>query len=132
VIDTSALVAAERTGAELLVPGDPLDPVAIPAIVYAELLLGVELAGGRRQRELRRAGIESIVARFGIVEFGAAIAERWAALASALRRKGAMIPGNDLAVAATAVELGFDVLVGPEDEAHFRRVAGLGVRIVAV
>jgi predicted nucleic acid-binding protein len=132
VIDTSALVAAERHGGPFRLPGDPGDPVAIPAIVYAELLLGVELAGNRRQQVRRRATIESIANRFGIVAFGVEIAARWAALAAALRKKGAMIPGNDLAVAATAVELGFDVLVGPEDEAHFRRVPGLRVQTVAV
>jgi predicted nucleic acid-binding protein len=132
VIDTSALVFAERSGVPIALPGDPGVLAAVPAIVYAELLLGVELAGNRRLHERRRATIESIVARFGIVAFGVEIAARWAALAAALRRKGAMIPGNDLAVAATAVELGFGVLVGPEDEAHFRRVPGLRVQAVAV
>ena len=34
----------------------------------------------------------------------------------------ALIPSNDLAVAATAQHLGFGVLVGPLDEHHFRRV----------
>ena len=36
-----------------------------------------------------------------------------------------MIPANDLAVAATALQLEYGVLVGPQDEAHFRRVPGL-------
>jgi predicted nucleic acid-binding protein len=38
-----------------------------------------------------------------------------------------LIPANDLAVAATALHLEYGVLVGPEDEAHFRRVDGLRV-----
>lgn len=49
-----------------------------------------------------------------IVEFDRAIAERWAGLFAALTRDGAMIPANDLAVAATATHLGFAVLLGPE------------------
>jgi predicted nucleic acid-binding protein len=47
-----------------------------------------------------------------------------------LSRAGRLIPSNDLAVAATALDLGFGVLVGPTDEAHFRAVPGL--RVVAL
>ncbi len=45
----------------------------------------------------------------------------------ATSRQGRLIPANDLAVAATAFHLGYGVLVGPRDEAHFRRVQGLHV-----
>ena len=41
-----------------------------------------------------------------------------------------MIPQNDIAVAATARCLGFGFLVGPKDEAHFRRIGGLEVRML--
>jgi hypothetical protein len=41
-----------------------------------------------------------------------------------------MIPQNDIAVAATARCLGCGVLVGPKDEANFRRIAGLEVRVL--
>ena len=63
-----------------------------------------------------------------IVDFNPPIAEEWARLFTELRRAGQLIPPNDLAVAATAVHLGFTVLVGPDDERHFRRVPGLRVR----
>ena len=36
----------------------------------------------------------------------------------------------DLAVAAIALQLGFGVLVGPNGEAHFRRVEGLRVEVL--
>jgi predicted nucleic acid-binding protein len=41
-----------------------------------------------------------------------------------------MIPSNDLAVAATALELGYGVLVGPRDEGHFRQVPGLRIVVL--
>jgi predicted nucleic acid-binding protein len=44
-----------------------------------------------------------------------------------LERAGARIRANDLAVAATAVHFDFGVLVGREDDQHFRRVPGLRV-----
>ncbi len=55
------------------------------------------------------------------------LAERWAGLSAALSRRGRLIPANDLAVAATALHLGFGVLAGPQDDAHFRAVPELRV-----
>ena len=49
------------------------------------------------------------------------------ALVRAKIREGHLIPANDLAVAATALHLGFGVVVGQQDEAHFRSVPGLRV-----
>jgi len=129
VIDTSALVAIERAGSEwaaaLEESGD--QPVAVPAAVYGELLVGVALEKTRKRAARRRARIDALVALTGVVEFDAAIAERWAELFAALSRRGRMIPSNDLAVAATARHLGYAVLVGPDDEKHFRGVPGLRI-----
>ena len=79
----------------------------------------------------RRAKIQALTAAVPLVDFGLAIAERWAELFAALTRKGRLIPSNDLAVAATALHLDFGVLVGPRDEAHFRSVPGLRVQVLA-
>lgn len=65
-----------------------------------------------------------------MIDFGAEIAESWAACSAALERVGNRIPANDLAVAATASHLGFAVLVGPRDEEHFRWVEGLEVVVL--
>lgn len=137
VVDTSALVAAERRR-ETSSSGDPLtwkgllgrladDSAVLPAAAYAELLVGVHLAGSARRAAARRARVDALAARVPIVDFDAAIARRWARLFADLRRTGELIPANDLAVAATALHLGFGVLVGPSGEKHFRRVSGLRV-----
>lgn len=42
-----------------------------------------------------------------------------------------MIPSNHIAVAATALHLGFGVLVGTTDEHHFRDVPALRVELLA-
>lgn len=138
VVDTSALVAAERL-AELKgsasvaiwssVIGQLADePAALPAVVYAELMVGVLLADTPTRAATRRAKIEALTVRVPVVDFGSAIAEEWARLFAILSRRGTLIPANDLAVAATARHLGFSILVGPSDEAHFRRVPDLEVR----
>lgn len=127
VVDTSALIALERSGrgaAELVGKLGEEAPV-IPAIVYAELLVGVELADSIGRARRRRARIEALVARCPVIEFGSAIAELWATMFATLSREGLMIPANDLVVAVTALYLDYGVLVGPKDEAHFRRVPGL-------
>jgi predicted nucleic acid-binding protein len=129
VIDTSALVALERASrpwdAALSSLGD--EPAALPAIVCAELMVGVRLARSAARAASRRAKIHALVARVPVVDFGLAIAERWADLFGALSRRGRLIPANDLAVAATAFHLGYGVVVGPLGEAHFRTVPGLRV-----
>ena len=134
MIDTSALVAVERASASweavLSALGD--EPAALPAIVCAELLVGVHLARGASRAASRRAKIHALLARIPVVDFGLSIAERWAELFTTVSRQGRLIPANDLAVAATAIHLGFGVVVGPQDEAHFRSVPGLRVECLAL
>lgn len=127
VVDTSAFIAVERAGKRWEKTVERLgdEPAVIPAIVYAELLVGVYLAEHPRQAARRRAQIEAMASRCPIVEFGREIAARWSELFATLSRAGAMIPANDLAVAATALHLEFGVVVGPEGEAHFRKVPGM-------
>jgi predicted nucleic acid-binding protein len=129
VIDTSALIAVERAGDDwtMLFSRIGDERVALPAIVYAELLAGIALARGEKRAAQRRAKVEALVAVTGIVEFDSGVAGHWASLFAQLSRRGRLIPSNDLAVAATARQLGFGVLVGPTDEAHFRQVPSLRV-----
>jgi predicted nucleic acid-binding protein len=94
VIDTSAFVAVERASASweagLSTLGD--EPAALPAIVCAELLVGAHLARGAARAASRRAKIHGLLARIPVVDFGLAIAERWAELFTTLSRQGRLIP----------------------------------------
>jgi tRNA(fMet)-specific endonuclease VapC len=129
VIDTSALVALER-GRDDWSQRLPDEPAVVAAIVYAELLVGVKMADSRKRAALRRAKIDALLARVPIATFGPAEAERWSDLYGQLRRSAHLIPANDLAVAATALERQYGVLVGPDDEVHFRRVPRLRVVVL--
>jgi predicted nucleic acid-binding protein len=129
VIDTSALVALERANTEWS-GGLPNEPAALAAIVYAELLMGVKMAESRQRAAARRAKIDALLTTTPVVDFGVGAAERWADLFAELSRRGQLIPANDLVVAATALELDYGVLVGPKDEAHFRRVRKLRVVVL--
>ncbi len=62
-----------------------------------------------------------------IEDFTQLFAEHYADIFAELSQLRLLIPQNDIAGAATARSLGFGVLIGPEDEATFRRVSDLPV-----
>lgn len=131
VLDTSALVQLERALAAGR-PGDlPWDePLAVPAIVWAEALIGVRLADSAARAARRRAHLEVVRLHADIEPFTAEIAEHYADIFAELSAAGGLIPQNDIAVAATCRALKFGVLVGAADEAHFRRIANLRVHVL--
>lgn len=131
ILDTSALVAIERSsGTEHPLALDPEESYALPAIVWAEALVGVRLASDALRAARRLARLEAIRRATGIVDFTPLVAEHYADIHSELSRTGRLIPQNDIAIAATARALGFGVLVGPSDEAHFRSVEGIEMRVI--
>lgn len=131
ILDTSALVALERfAGSEQPLALQPEETYALPAIVWAEALVGVRLAADASRAARRLARLEAIRRVAGIEDFTPLVAEHYADIHSELSRAGSLIPQNDIAVAATARTLGFGVLVGPSDEAHFRAVADLDVLVL--
>ncbi|NQX02863.1 PIN domain-containing protein [bacterium] len=131
ILDTSAIIAWERaqdSGKMILL--DDAEQIVIPAIVWAEALAGVRLADSASRAARRLARLEALRRLMGIEPFTAETAEYHADIFAELTQRGMMIPQNDIAVAATARLLGCGVLVGPNDEAHFRRIAGLEVRVL--
>jgi predicted nucleic acid-binding protein len=96
-------------------------------VVWAELLVGVRMAAEPDRIARRRARLEQLRLHVPLVPFDAAIAENYADIFAECLRSGRMIPQNDMAVAATARQLGYAVLVSRRDEAHFRSVNGLDV-----
>ena len=133
ILDTSALIAWERTQDEgKVVVLDGEEELVMPAVVWAEALAGVRLADSASRAARRMARLEALRRVMGIEPFTAETAEHHADIFAELTQSGTMIPQNDIAVAATARCLGCGVLVGPNDEAHFRRVLGLVVTVLPV
>ena len=100
------------------------------AVVWAEALAGVRLADTAARATRRLARLEALRRVMGVEPFTAETAEHHADIFAELTHAAAMIPQNDIAVAATARCLGCGVLVGPRDEEHFRRIAGLEVKVL--
>jgi predicted nucleic acid-binding protein len=132
ILDTSALVALERSaGTPVPLALAPRETYGMPAIVWAEALVGVRMAADAARAARRLARLEAIRRLTGIEDFSPLVAEHYADIFSELSKQGRMIPQNDIAVAATARALDFGVLVGPGDEAHFRCVPQLEVVVLS-
>ncbi len=95
------LVDAERQGTKLnrIVADD--DDVAIAAITVAELLVGVELAEGRR-KAARRKLVDAIIESIPIEDYDVSAARRHSELLAHVRRVGQPRGAHDLVIAATA------------------------------
>lgn len=125
ILDTTILIAAERTGLRLddLI-GDE-DDVAIAAVTAAELLVGVELADTSR-REGRGSFVEGLLESIPVEEYDLEVARVHAGLLAHTRRSGRVRGAHDLLIAATASSR--QRIVVTADAAGFDDLPGVAVR----
>ncbi len=97
------------------------EQVLISAIVAGGLLFGFR-NGARYEANVRR--IDDFLASpyVAFLPVTLVTADRFARIASALRRKGRPLPGNEIWIAAHAMESGADLL---SFDPHFAEVDGL-------
>jgi tRNA(fMet)-specific endonuclease VapC len=115
ILDTTVLVDAERQGAAVLgeLVGDE-DDVAIAAISMAELLVGVELADGKR-RAKREAFVAAVLEAVSVESYDLDVARAHGALLAHTRRSGRPRGAHDLIIAATARARGREVVSADQD-----------------
>ena len=97
----------------------------IAAITASELLHGIYRAKTEQQRLARTADVENILSNVIVIPFDLAVARVHAQLDASLRATGNKVGANDLAIAATAITHGHDVMT--KDLRSFPRVPGLKV-----
>jgi tRNA(fMet)-specific endonuclease VapC len=129
IVDTSVFVEAERRGADLseivtLVPDD--ESLAVPAIVIAELLVGVHLGQPESRRREREEFIARISSQFPVLSFDVGVAAVYSELWATLRRAGGLIPPHDLMIGATALHYGAELLT--HNLRDFQRIPGVQTR----
>ena len=109
ILDTTALVAAERTKKTLdALIGDD-DDIVIAAITAAELLVGVHLADDtNRARRLRF--VDAVLTAIPIQDYDLAVARAHADLLAHVRHAGRPRGAHDLIIAATAKATGRTVV----------------------
>ena len=98
------------------------EDLAIPLTVYAELLVGAEKSS-QSERVLRE--IETLLEAHETVELTEEVAEYYARIRADLESRGAVIGGNDLWIAATALAHGATLVTN--NTAEFSRVTGLTI-----
>ena len=78
----------------------PTESIKIPSIVAAELLFGAEKS---IKREHNMKVFEAFLSIFEIVDFDINAAVQYAVIRAELERKGRVIGGNDISIAATVL-----------------------------
>jgi tRNA(fMet)-specific endonuclease VapC len=101
ILDTTVLVAAERSRKHLdsVIADD--DDVVIAAISAAELLVGVHLAD-EANRARRSSFVEAVLTSIPIEDYDLQVARAHADLLAYVRRTGRPRGAHDLLIAATA------------------------------
>ncbi|KAB2860239.1 MAG: type II toxin-antitoxin system VapC family toxin [Bauldia sp.] len=127
ILDTTVLIAAERAASAVDEALGDEDDVAVAAVTAAELLVGVELAEGRR-RESRRAFVEAVLSVVPIEPYDLEVARAHSGLLAHARRSGRARGAHDLIIAATAMARARTVVTA--DAAGFRDLPGVGVRLL--
>jgi tRNA(fMet)-specific endonuclease VapC len=101
ILDTTILIAAERSTALIEEAISDGDDVAIAAVTAAELLVGVQLANDRR-RVARQAFVGAILATVPIEPYDLNTARAHSDLMVWTRAAGRVRGAHDLLIAATA------------------------------
>ncbi len=125
ILDTTFLVDAERSGADLDRVIRDEDDVAIAAVSVAELTVGVELAEGKT-RQRRRQFLDGVLEVIPVIDYDLAVASAHAGLLVAIRRQGRPRGAHDLLIAATAVAS--DRVVVTADVTAFADLPGVSVQ----
>lgn len=95
--------------------------VATSIIVTAELRFGAAKTGSRRLA----AQVEAVLSALSVMAFAEAADRRYGLLRAQLERKGTPIGGNDMLIAAHALEL--DHILVTDNVREFERVEGLRI-----
>lgn len=125
ILDTTILIAAERSADTLdAIIGDK-DDVAIAAITAAELLVGVQLAD-RKHKPSREAFVASLLSGIPVEPYDLQVARVHAELLAHACRAGRARGAHDLQVAATA--RAHSRIVATADTTGFNDLPGVTVR----
>ena len=130
LLDTGVLVGAVRRKVDLSVIAAE-DDVAIPAIVVAEFLAGIELDGHEPRRTARRRLLDQILEVTVLEDYTVRVAQHHAELLAHTRRSGRPRGAHDLIVAATA-RATERVLLTIDNKVDFAELPGVRARYVAL
>jgi tRNA(fMet)-specific endonuclease VapC len=127
ILDTTVLIAAERSTAAIEDVIHDEDDVAMAAITAAELLVGVHL-GDRRRTSARRTFVDQLLSSIPVEAYDLDTARIHAELLVHARKQGRTRGAHDLLIAATARARARVVVTA--DAAGFEDLPDVEVRIL--
>jgi len=132
ILDSSAVIAGERKGqtaaellADLRTAFGP-DAIALATVSVIELEHGIWRAKDAAQTERRRKFFEDLFAAVPTYPLTFDIARRAARIDGETKRRGVVIPFQDLVIGATTLE--FDYGVATHNVGHFQMIPDLVVK----
>lgn len=131
ILDSSVLIAAERTGknarqslAEIAARAVGED-VALSVVTVLELAHGAARANTPQRQAARQQFIQELMAALPLHPISPSIALRAGQIDGESSARGITLPLSDLLIGVTALELGYRVATG--NMRHFQAVPGLSV-----
>lgn len=128
IVDTGVLVGTARGRLDLS-PVSDVEELALPAIVVAEFLVGVEQDSDPDRAARQRAFLDGLLTFIPLVDYSLCIAEHHATLLGHVRRTGRPRGAHDLIIAATA-RATERVLLTTDTRARFDDLPGVEVRLL--
>ncbi|MGV3756314.1 MAG: PIN domain-containing protein [Verrucomicrobiota bacterium] len=130
ILDADVIIRGEKGEFDLFgwLSRQPREHFELAAITIAELWHGVERATGKR-RSVREAYLETVTSLLPIIPYTEQTGHIHARIWADLEKKGLLIGGYDIIVAATALER--DSAVATFNQRHFQSVKGLKVILPA-
>ncbi|MCI0343695.1 MAG: type II toxin-antitoxin system VapC family toxin [Planctomycetales bacterium] len=121
LLDTAGYTALRNGVPRVVEIVSEAEGIVFSTLVAGELLYGFQ-AGTRREENERHLRGFMTDPEVTVVDVTMTTAERYARIAAGLRKKGRLIPSNDMWIAAHAMETGATLV---SSDAHFGHVDGL-------
>lgn len=128
ILDTSAVLAAQRMPAAVVLP----DELLITTVTLAELSVGPLVAASDRERALRQTQLQQAEGDFDPLPFDRAAAQAFGRVAASLRRAGRKAEARSFDALIAAIALANDLPVYTSNPDDFAGIEGLVVVPVAL
>ena len=132
VLDSSVLIAAERTGAnprkviEGIIASQGDVEAVLSVITIAELAHGIVRANSAERRSMRQRFLDELLNEIPVELVTVPVALRAGKIDGSLQANGVRVALEDLLIGATALELGYSVVT--HNVRHFRLIPELQIK----
>lgn len=126
VLDTSAYCLCDRANPSALEAVEEARALFLPVVAYGELYYGFKY-GNRFSENVRRLDWFLREYAVGLIEVTIDVAVKFGDIYAALRKKGRIIPANDLWISACCMDVGGTLLTS---DRHFAEVEQIQSRII--